>query len=174
MQLVAYCLEEPPFFATDKMGSAAHAARLNRDRVPVIGMISLEMVGYFSDAPGSQTYPAAIMGLLYPDNGNFIGVVGRFQDMGLTRTVKAAMLGASDLPVFSINAPPLVPGIDYSDHRNYWPYGHEAVMITDTAFYRNFHYHTNEDTAGTLDYKRMAKVVQGVFAAVVALTGNTP
>lgn len=172
VQLVAYCLEEPPFFATDKMGSAAHAARLNRDRVPVLGMISLEMVGYFSDAPGSQTYPAAIMGLLYPDKGDFIGVVGRFQDMGLTRTVKAAMLGASDLPVFSINAPPLVPGVDYSDHRNYWPYGHEAVMITDTAFYRNFHYHTNEDTADTLDYRRMAKVVQGVFAAVVALTGN--
>ena len=112
------------------------------------------------------------MGLLYPDKGDFIGVVGRFQDMSLTRTVKAAMLGASDLPVFSINAPPLVPGIDYSDHRNYWPYGHEAVMITDTAFYRNVHYHMNEDTADTRDYRRMAKVVQGTFAAVMALTGN--
>ena len=169
VQLVAYCLEEPPFFETDKMGSAVHAARLNQNGAPVIGMISLEMVGYFSDAPGSQTYPAEILGLLYPDKGDFIGVVGRFQDMGLTRTVKAAMLGASDLPVFSINAPPLVPGIDYSDHRNYWLYGHEAVMITDTAFYRNFHYHEAEDTADKLDYRRMAKVVQGVFAAVTVL-----
>jgi Zn-dependent M28 family amino/carboxypeptidase len=169
VQLVAYCLEEPPFFATDNMGSAAHAELLNRDRVPVIGMIALEMVGYFSDAPGSQSYPAGIMSLLYPDKGNFIGVVGGFHDMALTRRVKEAMIGASDLPVCSVNAPSLVPGIDYSDHRNYWRYGHEAVMITDTAFYRNTRYHENEDTADTLDYKRMAKVVQGVSAAVMAL-----
>jgi len=169
VQLVAYCLEEPPFFATDKMGSAAHAALLDRDRVPIIGMIALEMVGYFADAPGSQTYPTAVMGLLYPDKGNFIAVVGRLQDAPLTRTVETAMRGASDLSVCSINAPSLVPGIDYSDHRNYWPYGHEAVMVTDTAFYRNPHYHENEDTPDTLDYQRMAKVVRGVFAAVMAL-----
>ena len=169
VQLVAYCLEEPPFFGTDKMGSAAHAALLNRDRVPVIGMIALEMIGYFSDAPGSQSYPAEVIGLLYPDRGNFIAVVGGFQDIPLTRKVKAAMLGASDLPVYSINAPPFVPGIDFSDHLNYWQYGHEAVMITDTAFYRNFNYHKEEDTADTLDYKRMVKVIQGVFAAVMAL-----
>ena len=90
--------------------------------------------------------------------------------MFLTRAVKAAMQGASDLPVRSISALPVIPGIDFSDHRNYWPYGHEAVMITDTAFYRNFAYHTEEDTAASLDYARMAKVVQGVFAAVMGLT----
>ena len=169
VQLVAYCLEEPPFFGTEQMGSAAHAAGISESRVPVIGMISLEMLGYFSDAPDSQTYPAGILRLFYPDTGNFISVVGRFQDMTLTRAVKAAMRGSSDLPVYSINALPIIPGIDFSDHHPYWPYGYQAIMITDTAFYRNRAYHTEKDRADSLDYKRMAKVVQGVFTAVVAL-----
>ncbi len=170
VQLVAYCLEEPPFFRTEHMGSAVHAAAAHAEKEAVIAMISLEMLGYFSDTAGSQDYPVPGMDLLYPDTGNFIGIVGRFQDMSLTRKVKAAMLGASDLPVYSINALPLIPGIDFSDHHNYWPYGYEAVMITDTAFYRNHAYHTQEDVPDSLDYGRMAKVVQGVFAAVMDLT----
>ena len=169
VQLVAYCLEEPPFFRTTHMGSAVHATRTHDDGVSVLGMISLEMIGRFSDAPGSQTYPADILKLAYPNTGDFISIVGRFQDMGLTRTIKAAMLGASDLPVYSISALPVVPGVDYSDHRNYWPYGYEAVMVTDTAFHRNTDYHTEDDTADRLDYNRMAKVVQGAFAAVTTL-----
>lgn len=169
VQLVAYCLEEPPFFGSQQMGSAFHATTLHKDGKDVSAMISLEMIGFFSDSEGSQTYPVDVMGLLYPKKGNFIGVVGRFQDMFLTRTVKAAMLGASDLPVYSMSAVPLIPGIDFSDHRNYWPYGSEAVMITDTAFYRNFAYHTLKDTADRLDYDRMAKVVQGAFAAINVL-----
>jgi len=87
----------------------------------------------------------------------------------VVRRVKAAMRGASSLPVYSINAPRFVPGIDFSDHRNYWDAGYDAVMITDTAFYRNPHYHTAEDTPETLDYRRMAMVVEGVYAAVQAL-----
>lgn len=121
VQLAAYCLEEPPFFGTAHMGSAAHAAMTHADGLPVIGMIALEMIGHFSDAPGSQTYPADLLTLFYPDAGDFIAVVGRFQDMSLTRTVKSAMLGASDLPVHSLNTLPVVPGVDYSDHKNYWP-----------------------------------------------------
>lgn len=169
VQLVAYCLEEPPFFSTARMGSAVHAAKTHDSGAPVLGMISLEMIGRFSDAPGSQTHPADILKFVYPDTGDFIAIVGRIQDMGLTRMIKAAMLGASDLPAYSINALPMVPGVDYSDHRNYWPYGYEAVMITDTAFYRNTDYHLETDTADRLDYTRMAKVVQGAFAAVVSL-----
>jgi len=172
VQLVAYCLEEPPFFKTAYMGSAIHAAGLRDSGVPVIGIISLEMIGYFSDEPGSQYYPFSIMRLLYPDRGNFIGIVGRFRDIGLTRTIKAAMRGASDLPVYSINTLPIVPGVDFSDHASYWPHGYRAVMITDTAFYRNPYYHTINDTADKLDYKRMAQVVQGVFAAVTSLAAQ--
>ena len=168
--LVAYCLEEPPYFRTKHMGSAHHAATVHAAGEEVIGMISLEMLGYFSDGEGTQQYPVGVMDRVYPSKGNFIGVVGRFQDMALTRRIKTAMTAASDLPVHSINALPLVTGIDFSDHRNYWMHGYEAVMITNTAFYRNHAYHTEEDTADRLDYPRMAKVVQGVFEAVMVLT----
>jgi hypothetical protein len=78
------------------------------------------------------------------------------------------MRGASSLPVYSINAPRFVPGVDFSDHRNYWAAGYPALMMTDTAFYRNPHYHTAHDTSATLDYTRMAMVVQGVYAVVLA------
>lgn len=171
VMLVAYCLEEPPHFGTLDMGSAAHAALVSSSKTEIIGMLSLEMIGSFSDAEGSQTYPADVMGLLYPRRGDFIAVVGRFQDIRLTRQVKSAMAGATELPVWSINAPPLIPGIDFSDHRNYWRFGHQAVMITDTAFYRNGAYHMAHDTADSLDYERMGRTVQSVYMAIVSLTG---
>jgi hypothetical protein len=129
-------------------------------------MISLEMIGYFDGQPGSQAYPAPGLSLLYPTRGNFIAVVGRIQDWAATRRVKAAMRGASGLPVHSINAPALIPGVDFSDHSSYWDEGFTAVMITDTAFYRNPNYHQAGDTVDTLDYVRMAQVVQGIFAVI--------
>ncbi|MDH3815901.1 MAG: M28 family peptidase, partial [Acidobacteriota bacterium] len=135
----------------------------------VRGMICLEMLGYFSDEPGSQSYPAPGMGLLYPSRGNFISVVGNVSSWGFTRSVKGWMAGATELPVRSINAPALVPGVDLSDHLNFWKHGWNAVMITDTAFYRNPNYHEVTDTPDTLDYGRMAHVVTGVYAAVTSL-----
>jgi hypothetical protein len=169
VELVAWTLEEPPFFRTDEMGSAHHAAQLRRQGAKVRGVIALEMLGVFSDAPGSQRFPVPGLGLLYPTRGNFIAVVGGLSHIGLVRKVKRAMRGASDLPVHSINAPGSLPGVDFSDHASYWRQGFDAVMITDTAFFRNQRYHTEQDTPDTLDYPRMAKVVQGVFCAVQAL-----
>ena len=169
VDLVAYTLEEPPVFPTPAMGSFVHAASLRQRGVDVRAMLSLEMVGYFTDAPDSQTFPHQILRLVYPSRGNFITVVGRLGDIGLVRRTKSAMRGASDLPVVSINAPVWVPGVDFSDHRSYWAHGYPAVMVTDTAFYRNPHYHAPTDTPDTLDYARMAKVVAGVYEAVLAL-----
>lgn len=171
VELVAFTLEEPPFFATPHMGSAVHAAALKREKVPVRLMLSLEMIGYFSDAPNSQRYPVAAMELIYPSVGNFIGVVGKAGQGAAVKRIKKAMQGASSLPVHSINAPPALPGIDLSDHRNYWNVGYEAAMITDTSFFRNPAYHTAQDTADTLDYERMAMVVEGVYAVVLAEAG---
>jgi hypothetical protein len=131
--------------------------------------LSLEMIGYFSDEDDSQRFPAPGMGLLYGTRGDFIAVVGRPTDRALTARVKSAMLGASDLPVKSLNAPAAVQGVDWSDHRSYWAIGAPAVMVTDTSFLRNERYHTARDTEETLDYARMAKVVVGIRAAVVAL-----
>jgi Zn-dependent M28 family amino/carboxypeptidase len=170
VELVAFTLEEPPYFRTTGMGSSVHAESLRKQNIRVRAMFSLEMIGYFSDAPNSQQFPAGILRAFYPSTGNYIGVVGRLSDWSLARHTKAAMRNASPLPVYSINTPSFVPGVDFSDQLNYWHAGYGALMITDTAFYRNGNYHTAHDTAEKLDYKRMAMVVEGVYAAVVELS----
>lgn len=172
VELVAFSLEEPPYFRTTGMGSSVHAESLRTQNVRVRAMFSLEMIGYFSDAANSQRFPIGVLGALYPSTGNYIAVVGRLSDGFLVRRTKAAMRHAAPLPVYSINAPSFVPGVDFSDQLNYWHAGYGAVMITDTAFYRNFNYHTAEDTAEKLDYKRMAMVVEGVYAAVWELASE--
>jgi Zn-dependent M28 family amino/carboxypeptidase len=166
VELVAYPLEEPPHFRTDAMGSAWHASRLRAQGRDVRLMLSLEMIGYFSDAPRSQRYPLPGMSRWYGDRGDYIALVGRYGDFAAIRRAKALMAGASVLPVRTVNAPPLLIGIDFSDHLNYWRQGFPALMVTDTAFYRNTQYHLPGDTTDRLDYRRMACVVQGVFAVV--------
>lgn len=158
VQLVAYASEEPPFFRSDEMGSAVHAASLER---PVKLMIALEMIGYYDSTPGSRLpIPGHVLAL--SRSGDFIAVVGRMQDINAVRQVKAALLSSRDLSVYSMNAPGFIPGIDFSDHLNYWQYDIPAVMITDTAFYRNKQYHFPGDIADRLNYQKMAQVVDGV------------
>ena len=164
-ELVSYPLEEPPFYATSKMGSAFHARALKTAKVEVKLMICLEMIGYFTDQPKSQSYPNLVLNLFYPSTGNFIAIASTFDYRKETLTLKNAMRGVTPLAVESINAPKSLPGIDFSDHRNYWAYGYPAVMITDTSFYRNPHYHKKTDTPETLDYKKMSQVVIAVFEA---------
>lgn len=169
IELVLFTLEEPPAFRSEAMGSYVHAQRLVEQGVEVKGMVCLEMIGYFTDERKSQQYPAGIMKAVYPTTGNFIAVVGKTGQRKFTRTVKKAMKGACNIDVVSINAPSWIPGIDFSDHQNYWSHDWDAVMITDTSFYRNKNYHTKNDLPETLDYGRMAEVVNGVFAAIIAM-----
>lgn len=169
VELVAFSTEEPPYFGTTGMGSYVHADSLRQQNVRVRAMFNLEMIGCFSDAPNSQHLPVGLLNAFYPSTGNYIAVVGRLSDGLLVRRTKATMRNAAPLPVYSINAPQFVTGVDFSDQRNYWHAGYNAVMITDTAFYRNRNYHTAEDTAEKLDYKRMAMVVEGVYATVSEL-----
>ena len=172
VELVAYTLEEPPFFGTENMGSYRHASGLSESNVNIMLMIALEMIGYFSDLPGSQRRPTIELKLLYPDRGNFIGIVGRADQRSAVRSIKKYMKGAADLPVYSLNAPLGALGIDMSDHRNYWNFGYDAVMITDSGTYRNSAYHSVGDTADTLDYERMAGVVVQVYEAVAGLASQ--
>lgn len=162
MILAAYALEEPPHFRTENMGSAVHARSLRARGLAVKLMISLEMIGYFSDEPNSQGFPMPLLRLFYPSRGNFILVVDRLFS-NRARELKKAMSAASDLPVYSINAPAIIPGVDFSDHLSFWNEGYPAVMVTDTSFYRNPFYHSPLDTPDRLDYARMAKVVRGVL-----------
>lgn len=164
VDLVAYAFEENPRSSNADMGSAWHARALRAANREVRLMLSLEMIGYFTDAPASQRFPAPGLGLLYPDQGNFIALVGKLSDFGLMRRVKSVMSGATPLPVHSINSPRKVPGIENSDHVNFWDADYPAMMVTDTAYLRNRNYHGPNDTWQTLDYRRMADVVRAVFA----------
>ena len=168
LELVAYTLEEPPYFRTPNMGSARHVKMLLERKVSIKAMLSLEMLGFFSDKPNSQNFPSSLLSLYYPTKGSFISVVGNQKTKGrrLVRHIKRYMRSASSLPVYSINAPSWIPGIDFSDHLNYWAEGIPAAMVTDTSFFRNRNYHKKGDTPQSLDYKRMSEVVKGVFWAL--------
>jgi len=169
IDLVSFCLEEPPFFKTEAMGSAVHAKSLKKESVAVKAMVCLEMIGYYSEEKGSQRYPVPGMDAIYPDKANFISVVGDLNQNQLVAHVKKYMLAGSTIDVQSLNAPASIPGVDFSDHLNYWANGYPAVMITNTSFYRNPNYHQVTDTIDTLDFAKMAEVVKGVYWAVLHL-----
>ncbi len=170
--LAAFTLEEPPFFASDEMGSAVYAKSLAEKEINVKLMISLEMIGYFSEDQGSQFYPALFMKLYYPSVGNYIAIVDRVFSMR-AQHMKKVMDEVIELPVYSMNAPSIIPGVDFSDHRSFWQYGYPAIMITDTAFYRNQAYHSIADTADRLDYEKMAQVIYGVYHYVLHINSET-
>ncbi len=161
VELVFYCFEEPPAFRTKKMGSHIHAESVAPENVEL--MISVEMIGYFSQKPKSQSFPHPAMALVYGDAANFIAVVGLPGDAMLIRNLKSHLkTHAKTIDVKSMNAPRKMPGLDFSDHLNYWDRDISAVMVTDTSFYRNDNYHTVYDTPDTLDYGRMREVTNGL------------
>jgi len=168
LRFVFFPNEEPPFFPDAGMGSAAYAAELRRAAVDVHTMISLEMLGYYSDRPHSQRYPPGLS-LLYPNQGNFIGFVSNLRSRKQLRELKRAFTESSDFPCESLAAPEWTVVVGLSDHSSFWKQGYPGLMVTDTAFMRNPHYHQPSDTADTLDFERFAKVTQGLVGAVTRL-----
>lgn len=162
---VSFALEEPPAFGTRFMGSRvyAHKAKEAKDRID--GMICLEMVGYSCDRPNCQSYPFPLFFLGYPKVGGFIGIVGNLRSRSLTRSLFDSFQTNPELPVIKITVPLsgwLLPAVRLSDHASFWDAGFKAVMVTDTAFYRNPHYHRPSDTLETLDYRFMAELVRSL------------
>jgi hypothetical protein len=167
--LVAYSLEEPPYFGTENMGSAVHAASLKKKGTVVKAMICLEMIGYFSDEPRSQDFPDEKLKSMYPNTGNFILVLGKTGQEDFTRKATQLMKANTNIDVQSITLPGTNQVAGLSDHRNYWMNGYVAVMITDTSFMRNPNYHSAGDTIDTLDFSKMTEVVKGVFGMITGL-----
>ena len=158
VRFVAFANEEAPYFLSPEMGSFVYA----RERgAKVRAMFSLEMLGYYSDAPGSQNYPAPLS-LFYPDRGDFIAFVGDLGARGLVRRSIESFRKHAKFPSEGLAAPSFIPGIAWSDHWSFRKHGTPAVMITDTAFYRYPHYHRASDTPDKLDYERMARVTLGL------------
>ena len=159
--MVAYSLEEPPFFGRESMGSFVHAKSEKEQGADIELMISLEMLGYYSEEENSQSYPLGFLRLIYPGRADFIAIVDQLFSNS-AYTLKKALSANMSLKVYSINAPAIVPGIDFSDHRSYWLHGYNGVMITDTAFLRYPHYHTDSDTIDKLNFDKMAEVINGL------------
>ena len=172
IDFVAYCLEEPPFFGTELMGSYVHAKSLHDSKVDVIGMICYEMIGYFSDEPGSQHFPDPELAKVYPDTGNFIIVVGidKFEEFNHHVYSRMADNSAIDIQVINFPSSNYLAGL--SDQRNYWKFGYNALMINDTSFVRNPHYHQITDTIDTLNFTKMTEVVNSTYNAVIGFNEN--
>jgi hypothetical protein len=168
IRFVIFVNEEPPFFQTNRMGSVVYAQQLRLENVRVSAMISLEMLGYYSDASGSQKYPA-VLGLFYPSPGNFIGFVGNSESRDLVRRAVRAFRESTSFPSEGIAAPADWPGIGWSDQWSFWQEQYPAIMVTDTALFRYPYYHTPLDTSDRLDFDRMARVVEGVERVVESL-----
>jgi Zn-dependent M28 family amino/carboxypeptidase len=162
---VAFALEEPPVFSTPDMGSRVFANKAQEASVTIDGMICLEMVGYTCNEPGCQEYPFPLQFFGYPETGNFIGIIGNVKSMGLTRRLKKSFRQNPHLPVVSLTVPFngwIMPAVRLSDHASFWDKGYRAVMLTDSAFFRNPHYHKASDTMQTLDLDYMAELVKSL------------
>ncbi|MFC6268379.1 M28 family peptidase [Frigoriflavimonas asaccharolytica] len=163
IDLVAYTLEEPPYFRTENMGSYIHAKSLKDKNIDVFGMVSVEMIGYFSDEPNSQDYPLGLLSIFYGDKGNFITVVKKFNAGKFANAFNKTYKKSGQIKTQTFTAPQFLQGIDYSDHLNYWKFDYSALMLTDTSFFRNKNYHKASDTVETLDIPRMCKVIDGLY-----------
>ena len=168
VRFAAFTNEEPPFCFTEHMGSAVHAKAARARGERIVLMVSLEMLGYYDDRPGSQRYPP-LFRWFYPDRGNFLGFVGDLRSRGVLRQAAAAFRATSKLPVESCATFRWIPGVGWSDHAPFWRQGYRAFMVTDTAFHRNPYYHTADDVPRTLDYGRFAAAINGLVATITML-----
>jgi Zn-dependent M28 family amino/carboxypeptidase len=168
LRFVAFVNEEPPFFMGHQQGSMryAEAARAAGDDIRL--MVSLETIGYYSDAPRSQHYPPPF-GLFYPRRGNFLAFVANFAARRLMRRAARCFRDACDVPLEHVATFGFVPGVSWSDHRSFWRHGYRAFMVTDTALYRYPHYHAPSDTPDKLAYAAFARVTDGLFGCFETL-----
>ena len=162
LRFVAFVNEEPPHFLSNEMGSFVYAGRCKTRGDQISAMISLETIGYFSDAPQSQTYPSPGLGVFYPKVGNFIGFVSNVGSRALLRRVVALFREHAKIPSEGAALPAFIPGVSWSDQWSFWQHGYPGIMITDTAPFRYPHYHLASDTPDKVDYDRFALVVSGM------------
>lgn len=169
VDVAAYTLEEINPGLPSLQGSMEHARTLRQEGVRVKLMVALEMLGYFDDRPGQQKYPFPFMKWFYPTEGNFLAVVGSLREIPWVYRLVSKIRVISPLPFYGLGAPRWVPGIEHSDHQSFWRHGYPAVMVTDTAYLRNPHYHQVSDGPDTLDYPRMANACDALGVVLASV-----
>jgi hypothetical protein len=171
IRFVAFANEELPFFGTADQGARRYVAAMKDRGDDVRSMLSIETIGYYATGPRTQLYPKPL-NWFYPDTGNFIGFVGNLSSRALVHEAIAAFRRHTPFPSHGAAAPASIPGVGWSDHEAFWAAGIPAVMITDTAPFRNPYYHTRGDTPDRIDYERMTRVVDGLVAVVTELASG--
>lgn len=172
LRFVAFTNEEPPYFQQeDQMGSWVYARKCRKDNDNIVGVISLETMGYFSNAPNSQNYPPPISSE-YPTTGNFIGFVSDTKSGVFARKCFKAFKSHSMVPAEIACLPGTIPGVGWSDHWSFWQEGFAGLMITDTAPFRYPHYHKATDTPDKIDYATLANVVLGLEAVIKEISSS--
>ena len=174
VRFVAFVNEEAPFFYTREMGSYRYADRARERGEKISAMLSLETIGYYADARGSQRYPNPVYAWFYPDTANFIGFVGNLKSRRLVRRCLGSFRRHAAFPSEGVAAPGNMLGIHWSDHWSFWQAGFPALMVTDTALFRYPHYHAATDTPERIDYERLARVVSGLAAVTMDLAEAGP
>lgn len=175
VRFVAFANEEPPHFHTGEMGSQIHAYGCRKRNEKIVGMICLEMIGYFDTAEGSQRYPELLprpLVAMLPKRGTFIAMVSNLKSAKLLFAARRGFKKAVKFPLAALPLPERIFEIHLSDHSSFWYQNYPALMVTDTSFFRNPHYHLPSDVPETLDYERLARVTRGVAGAVERVAGR--
>ena len=169
IDFVFYCLEEPPFFGTEEMGSYIHAKSIAKNKENVLGMICYEMIGFYSDEKGSQSFPHSALKLLYPSKGNFIMTIGIPEHQVFNQMIYQGMKKDSDIGVYNFSLEQGRQLAGMSDQRNYWKFDIPALMINDTSMMRNSNYHKMTDDIDTLDFEKMSEVINSMIRCLKSI-----
>jgi hypothetical protein len=172
IRFVLFANEEPPYFQRPGMGSLVHARGCSQRGEQIAAMLSLESIGYYSDVRKSQKYPF-LVDMFYPDQGNFVAFVGNLESRSLVRQSIGIFRESAVVSSEGAAFPSRIPGVDWSDHWAFWQFHYPAIMVTDTAPFRNPHYHDRSDKQATIDYVHLAYVTLGVQRVIEALAGRT-
>lgn len=171
IRLIAFTNEEPPMFTSAQMGSYVHARHAREHGENIVGMLSLESIGYYDPRPRSQRYPPPLS-LMYPSTGDFIGFAGNLRSRALIAKCVESFRRHAQFPAESAALPELIQEIGWSDQWSFWQFGYPALMVTDTAPFRNPHYHAATDRPETLDYDRLARVTEGLVGVTLDLASE--
>ncbi|AFY96060.1 M28 family peptidase [Chamaesiphon minutus] len=170
IRFVEFTNEEPPFFWTKNMGSVVYAQAAKQRGDKIVGMFSLETLGYFSDKANTQKYPPPLS-LLYPTQGNFIGFISNIDSRELLRNTVRSFRAQAKFPSEGVALPSMIQGVGWSDHWSFWQQGYQAVMITDTAPFRYPYYHTMDDSIDKIDFDKLARVTSGISKVISDFIG---
>jgi Peptidase family M28 len=170
LRFVEFTNEEPPYFWTKNMGSLVYAQNAKKRGDKIVGMFSLETLGYFTDKANTQKYPPPLS-FLYPSQGDFIGFISDINSRELLRNTIRSFRAQAKFPSEGAALPSTIQGVGWSDHWSFWEQGYQAVMITDTAPFRYPHYHTAEDTLDKIDFEKLSRVTYGLSKVIRDFVG---